>query len=100
VPQPSLFTGDELRGPLFRSLREIDKVEDPVERLAMALDRLDHLHSLALSRARGKSPDPDTYTALKIDETAHRLLSIEPRRVKVKAPDLSAFDRPVLVKAQ
>lgn len=93
------LTQDEKQSPLFRSLRDIDAIEDPEERLQAALDRLDAISKLALGRERvskgGESIlDPDCHAAVKVEEVAHRLLSIEARRVKPRAPDLSAFAKP------
>lgn len=100
VPAPSAtLTQDEKQSPLFRSLRDIDAIEDPEERLQAALDRLDAISKLALGRERvskGGEPilDPDCHAAVKVEEVAHRLLSIEARRVKPRVPDLSAFSKP------
>lgn len=95
----STLTQDEKQSPLFRSLRDIDAIEDPEERLQAALDRLDRISRMALSRERltkgGDSIfDPDCHAAVKVEEVAHRLLSIEARRVKPRVPDLSAFAKP------
>jgi hypothetical protein len=100
-----LLTQDEQLSPLFRSLRDIDKIEDDELRLAAALDRLDHISNLALNRSRlskdgGTIVDPDAHAAIKCEEVAHRLLRIEPRKVQPKTPDMSVFDKkPALVKA-
>jgi hypothetical protein len=96
----SVLTQDEQSSPLFRSLREIDRIEDPELRLAAALDRLDAISKLALNRSRlsssgGTIVDPDCHAAIKVEEVAHRLLSVEPRRVKLKPPDLAAFSEPL-----
>lgn len=93
------LTQDERQSPLFRSLRDIDAIEDPEERLQAALDRLDAISKLALGRERvskgGESIlDPDCHAAVKVEEVAHRLLSIEARRVRPRVPDLSAFAKP------
>src|SRR3954468_10651944 len=85
----SVLTQDEQSSPLFRSLREIDRIEDPELRLAAALDRLDASSKLARNRSRlsssaGTIVDPDCHAAIKVEEVAHRLLSLEPRRVKLK----------------
>lgn len=93
----SVLTQDEQLSPLFRSLREIDKIEDDDLRLAAALDRLDHISNLALNRSRlskdgGTIVDPDAHAAIKCEEVAHRLLRIEPRKTPPKAPDLSVFE--------
>ena len=96
-----MLTADEKLSPLFKSLRDIDTIEDPELRLQAALDRLDYISQLALGRERtvGKDQhvikDPDCNAACKVEEVAHRLLSVEPRRVKLKPPDLDAFSTPL-----
>lgn len=96
-----LLTADESKSPLFRSLRDIDRIEDPDARLAAALDRLDSISKMALGRERtvGKDQhvilDPDCNAAVKVEEVAHRLLAIEPRKLLPKAPQLGVFDRPL-----
>lgn len=98
---PNLLTADESKSPLFRSLRDIDRIEDPDARLAAALDRLDSISKMALGRERtvGKDQhvilDPDCNAAVKVEEVAHRLLAIEPRKLLPKAPQLGVFDRPL-----
>lgn len=95
------LTADEAKSPLFKSLRDIDAIEDPDLRLAAALDRLDAISKLALGRERtvGKDQhvimDPDCNAACKVEEVAHRLLAIEPRKLVPKAPQLGVFDRPL-----
>lgn len=101
----STLTADEKLSPLFRSLREIDTIDDPEQRLQAALDRLDAISQMALGRQRtvGKDQhvilDPDCNAAVKVEEVAHRLLSVEPRRVKLKPPDLAAFEQPTPIRA-
>lgn len=96
-----ILTADERMSPLFLSLRDIDRIEDPELRLAAALDRLDAISRMALGRERtvGKDQhvilDPDCNAAVKVEEVAHRLLNVEPRRIKARAPDLSAFNEPL-----
>lgn len=102
---PPLLTADERLSPLFRSLRDIDAIDDPELRLQAALDRLDAISQMALGRQRtvGKDQhvilDPDCNAAVKVEEVAHRLLSVEPRRVKLKPPDLQAFEQPTPIRA-
>jgi hypothetical protein len=101
-----VLTADERASPLFRSLRDIDTIEDDELRLAAALDRLDAISKMALGRVRtvGKDQreiiDPDCNAAVKVEEVAHRLLSIEPRKPRPKDGVLDVFNRPTLVKAQ
>jgi hypothetical protein len=99
-PKSKTLTTEEQQSPLFRSLRDIDKIVDDDLRLAAALDRLDHISNLALNRSRlskdgGTIVDPDAHAAIKCEEVAHRLLRIEPRKVPPSKPDLSAFDKPM-----
>lgn len=99
-PASALLTAEERLSPLFRSLRDIDAIEDPDARLQAALDRLDHISELALRRERTIKngiviADPDCNAAVKVEEVAHRLLSVEPRRVKLRPPDLDAFSQPL-----
>lgn len=104
-PSPqSTLTADERLSPLFRTLRDIDLIEDPEERLKAALDRLDHISELALGRERTVKngiviSDPDCNAAVKVEEVAHRLLSVEPRRVKLRPPDLTSFEQPTPIRA-
>lgn len=101
----SVLTADERLSPLFRSLREIDAIEEPEERRKAALDRLDHISSMALGRERTVKngvviSDPDCNAACKIDEVAHRLMSIEPARPKPRAGELEPFERAPLALAK
>ena len=98
--EPStILTLDEAKSPLFRSLRDIEAIEEPELRLAAALDRLDAISKLALDKSRvtpagNRIHDPDCHAAIKVEEVAHRLLSVEPRRRGVRPPDLSVFEKP------
>ena len=83
--RPSIITDDEAKSPLFRSLREIDAIEDPDQRRYAALDRLDRISELALGRERTIKngevvKDPDCNAAVKVEEVSHRLLGIEAKR--------------------
>lgn len=96
------LTADEKLSPLFRSLRDIDRIDDPDARLAAALDRLDSISRMALGRERTVKNgvvilDPDCNAAVKVEEVAHRLLAIEPRKPKPRMGDLDVFSRPLAV---
>lgn len=98
----SVLSADERLSPLFRSLRDIDTIEDPDARLQAALDRLDSISQMALGRERTVKngvviSDPDCNAAVKVEEVAHRLLAIEPRKPKPRMGDLDVFSRPLAV---
>lgn len=95
-----VLSADERLSPLFRSLRDIDTIEDPDARLQAALDRLDSISQMALGRERTVKngvviSDPDCNAAVKVEEVAHRLLAIEPRKRKPRMHDLDVFSRPL-----
>lgn len=95
-----VLTADERLSPLFRSLRDIDAIEDPGARLQAALDRLDSISAMALGRERTIKngvviSDPDCNAAVKVEEVAHRLLAIEPRKKPMRTSDLDVFSRPL-----
>lgn len=97
-----VLSADERLSPLFRSLRDIDTIEDPDARLQAALDRLDSISRMALGRERTVKNgvvilDPDCNAAVKVEEVAHRLLAIEPRKPKPRMGDLDVFSRPLAV---
>lgn len=97
-----VLSADERLSPLFRSLRDIDTIEDPDARLQAALDRLDSISQMALGRERTVKngvviSDPDCNAAVKVEEVAHRLLAIEPRKPKPRMGDLDVFSRPLAV---
>lgn len=72
----------------FKPLAQVIVIEDPVERRAEALKRLESIQKMAATRSRNAKGrliyDPDGNTIVKVEEIVQRLLSVEP--AKAAAP--------------